>query len=526
MTFFTGPAGSVSYTYNANRQPVGMAYRLGESTVMEERLTYDRTGRITSSERTGSSPELTGSADYGYDSNELMVYETGAGSIRSVFGHSYECLSETVTSETQAAGTETASGSPVPEKTRFLPDMYGSPLFAAGEGADTIRYTPRSVWGNPLAEADSLSGPGGSLRFTSYHYDPVIGKYFAQARFYDGSVGRMLGRDPVKRGLNPYPYCGNDPADYVDPTGEVANILGGAAIGGVVGGAFGFAGSAISQVAGGRRIDWKKAAGAGVNGAVVGAVRGALVGSGAGVSLAFASNFAAGAAGSALEQYIVGGSASVRKSLTSGLTNAVSGAIYGTGQPGSLRSAFGRGFGAGAARSGIEYLSETLDRPRRKKVKRSRRRRNGLAGRLPSSYAVNREPRRGCGSYGLHGKTLGYSRASGYRYQTPRMQSQSSEAGFRMGDFIKAAVLGGVMEGLGSAAFYGAGKAVEALGKSIRSNRGGSKTINVSIVSPFDLQATHSQTLSKKNMNKLIDDIKNNGISETIKYVEHNGQKY
>ncbi|MBO5032477.1 MAG: RHS repeat protein, partial [Lachnospiraceae bacterium] len=115
MTFFTGPAGSVSYTYNANRQPVGMAYRLGESTVMEERLTYDRTGRITSSERTGSSPELTGSADYGYDSNELMVYETGAGSIRSVFGHSYECLSETVTSETQAAGTETASGSPVPE---------------------------------------------------------------------------------------------------------------------------------------------------------------------------------------------------------------------------------------------------------------------------------------------------------------------------------------------------------------------------------------------------------------------------
>ena len=27
-------------------------------------------------------------------------------------------------------------------------------------------------------------------------------------------------------------------------------------------------------------------------------------------------------------------------------------------------------------------------------------------------------------------------------------------------------------------------------------------------------------------MNKLIDDIKDNGISETIKYVEHNGQKY
>ena len=59
------------------------------------------------------------------------------------------------------------------------------------------------------------------------------------------------------------------------------------------------------------------------------------------------------------------------------------------------------------------------------------------------------------------------------------------------------------------------------------SNESGSDTINnVSKASPFDLQATHSQTLSKKDMSKLIDDIKNNGISETIKYVEYNGQKY
>ena len=58
-------------------------------------------------------------------------------------------------------------------------------------------------------------------------------------------------------------------------------------------------------------------------------------------------------------------------------------------------------------------------------------------------------------------------------------------------------------------------------------DKNGSDAINnVSQASPFDLQATHSQKLSKKNMNKLIDDIKNNGINETIKYVEYNGQKY
>ena len=42
------------------------------------------------------------------------------------------------------------------------------------------------------------------------------------------------------------------------------------------------------------------------------------------------------------------------------------------------------------------------------------------------------------------------------------------------------------------------------------SYQSGSDTINnVSKASPFDLQATHSQTLSKKDMSKLIDDINN-----------------
>ena len=48
----------------------------------------------------------------------------------------------------------------------------------------------------------------------------------------------MLGTDPVKRGLNGYAYCGNDPANQTDPTGEIANILIGGIAGGMIGGAF------------------------------------------------------------------------------------------------------------------------------------------------------------------------------------------------------------------------------------------------------------------------------------------------
>lgn len=32
---------------------------------------------------------------------------------------------------------------------------------------------------------------------------------------------------PVERGMNCYPYCENNPVNYVDTTGEVANILAG-----------------------------------------------------------------------------------------------------------------------------------------------------------------------------------------------------------------------------------------------------------------------------------------------------------
>ena len=43
---------------------------------------------------------------------------------------------------------------------------------------------------------------------------------------------------------------------------------------------------------------------------------------------------------------------------------------------------------------------------------------------------------------------------------------------------------------------------------------------------PYDLQPTHSPTLSKAKMNALSDDLKTNGIREPIKCVEFDGQLY
>lgn len=48
----------------------------------------------------------------------------------------------------------------------------------------------------------------------------------------------------------------------------------------------------------------------------------------------------------------------------------------------------------------------------------------------------------------------------------------------------------------------------------------------ISSISPTELIKTHNPTLSNKQYKKLVDDIRKNGITETIKYVEHNGNKY
>ena len=45
-------------------------------------------------------------------------------------------------------------------------------------------------------------------------------------------------------------------------------------------------------------------------------------------------------------------------------------------------------------------------------------------------------------------------------------------------------------------------------------------------ISPYQIEPTHSITLSKNKYTELVDDIRKNGVIEPIKYVEHNGTKY
>ena len=61
------------------------------------------------------------------------------------------------------------------------------------------------------------------MLFTGEQYDAKArhdagGLYYLRARYYDPTIGRFLGRDPIPF-LNRYTYVRNNPTNYVDPSG-------------------------------------------------------------------------------------------------------------------------------------------------------------------------------------------------------------------------------------------------------------------------------------------------------------------
>jgi RHS repeat-associated protein len=67
-----------------------------------------------------------------------------------------------------------------------------------------------------------------SFRPSTELHDFKNASYYARARDYDPVVGRWLQRDPIKfegGDTNLYAYVGNDPVNYVDPSGLDREII-------------------------------------------------------------------------------------------------------------------------------------------------------------------------------------------------------------------------------------------------------------------------------------------------------------
>ena len=102
-----------------------------------------------------------------------------------------------------------------------------------GSGNLACHYT-YDTWGNVISVTDingkeitnaNHIGLMNPIRYRGYYFDSEIGMYYLQSRYYNPQVGRFISADDQLStddiiGMNLFTYCGNNPVNRLDSSGE------------------------------------------------------------------------------------------------------------------------------------------------------------------------------------------------------------------------------------------------------------------------------------------------------------------
>ena len=223
-----------SYTYNSSNQ-------LTSSSAAT--YTYDANGN------TLTKTDSAGTTSYAWDYENRLASVTLPGQggtvyfnydpfgrrIRKVFGSAttiYAYDGDNVIEELDGSGNATArytQGAGIDEPlvmyrglttAHFHADGLGSiTSLTDGVGQVAASYVYDS-FGKLTASTGTITNP---FQYTGREFDSEAGLYYYRARYHDPTPGRFLSQDPIglDGGINMYVYVGNDPVDWIDPSGKV-----------------------------------------------------------------------------------------------------------------------------------------------------------------------------------------------------------------------------------------------------------------------------------------------------------------
>ena len=105
-------------------------------------------------------------------------------------------------------------------------DGLGSVVAISDVNAVVVETYSYDVFGevtinDPNGATRSASDYDNPYYFTGRRLDEETGLYYYRARMYKPEIGRFLQPDPIgyAAGMNIYTYCGNNPTNWIDPSG-------------------------------------------------------------------------------------------------------------------------------------------------------------------------------------------------------------------------------------------------------------------------------------------------------------------
>jgi len=193
---------STRYTYDGNGNMLGKSD--GTKTVTQE---FDLLNRMT------SYSDGTVTATYTYYPDNMRRSKTVDNSTTT-----HIWLGSEIALDITGGNVVSYIGGVKSDYGRYLYNAHGDVVQIADEFGAVVRSYDYDPYGNQLTEIDGSDR--NPYRYSGEYYDIESGYVYLRARYYDSSTGRFISEDPAFDGYNWYAYCGGNPVNRWDPSGN------------------------------------------------------------------------------------------------------------------------------------------------------------------------------------------------------------------------------------------------------------------------------------------------------------------
>ena len=212
-----------TFTYNGENRMTGMTVSDGTNT-NSWTYSYDADG-----ERTVKKNNTTGTYTVYWFDNYEETYKTSGTSVALTESVKYYKANDGTVAQRVTDKTKTSEN----EKLTYLfKDVLGSTVKVCDENGNVTEFLGYEPFGKlvmrkvPGSDGNLVDGdtkePVSKKTYTGQEPETDDGLYYYHARYYDSSIGRFIQADSVLDGLNRYCYCGNNPVNFCDPSGQKA----------------------------------------------------------------------------------------------------------------------------------------------------------------------------------------------------------------------------------------------------------------------------------------------------------------